>query len=445
MKGEKNPKVLLASFRSGELDTESFSEVLISIIEGSDETKVRVESLEMLNELDLRDSKIMKLLQSLLISDSAESLRSVAAKKLIEAFLSQSHSEIRWALENESSIGCLSGMIEGLRVKDEELLGRFLREILKDIIDRGAPIEFGIRRQYNINLRILFERKNIEEFSVGELVEIYMNYRTVLGLEDKYDLDAHYCHHMIEKGLVDSLDLGGIKINNISEIPGLEYLSRLEGLDLTQTNLTEITGLSNIMELRYLNLSWNKLTEIKGLDSLKNLMSINLEDNNITEINDLQNLTDLKELWLQNNKISKITGLENLRNLEYLYLDGNNITKLSGLNDLKNLITLSLVNNKISKIKKLKNLEKLKNLDLSRNKLKKINGLLKLRSLEYLEIEDNYLVGVRKLKKLKKLRSVSLYGNDIPKKKLRKFEKWLEKEVKKRDLKLFKMENLKSS
>ncbi|MBY8989268.1 MAG: hypothetical protein KGD58_00810 [Candidatus Lokiarchaeota archaeon] len=46
MEGEKNPKVLLEHFQSGILDQATFSDSLISLIEKSDDSVVRVEILK---------------------------------------------------------------------------------------------------------------------------------------------------------------------------------------------------------------------------------------------------------------------------------------------------------------------------------------------------------------------------------------------------------------
>ncbi|MHA1933048.1 MAG: hypothetical protein ACW96X_10930, partial [Promethearchaeota archaeon] len=90
MKGEKNPEELIEEYRRGELDRDSIIKVFISFIEESEDSKLRLESLELLNELEFKDPRIIKLLQNLLISDSDESIRGLASKVLIEQFLPKS-------------------------------------------------------------------------------------------------------------------------------------------------------------------------------------------------------------------------------------------------------------------------------------------------------------------------------------------------------------------
>ena len=80
MEGEKNPKVLLECFQSGKIDNRTFSNSLISLIENSDESVVRVESIKLLNEIDLGDLRSIKIFQDILISDLDENVRSVSAK-----------------------------------------------------------------------------------------------------------------------------------------------------------------------------------------------------------------------------------------------------------------------------------------------------------------------------------------------------------------------------
>ena len=112
-------------------------------------------------------------------------------------------------------------------------------------------------------------------------------------------------------------------------------------------DITEISGLDELSDLVLLNLYENKITEISGLSNLKNLISLSISDNNITEIKGLENLINLKNLNLERNQISEIKGLENLENLNHLSLSNNNITELKGLENLSNLNNFYLFSNPI--------------------------------------------------------------------------------------------------
>jgi len=357
---EKNPRQIFERYQKGEFDRDSVVKVLISLIEESEDKRLRLESLEVLNKLESKDPQIIKLIQHLLISDSDDRMRYMAAKMLIERFLSQSHSEVRWALENDPSIDNLQVIIESLRIVDEGLLGCFLKGILKDIICGVSPVKRGIRMWYYLDLRKLFDRRDIAEFSHEELVEIYLNYRILLGMEDKYDLDANYCHPMLKDGLIDSLNLTGLGIEEISEIQNLNKLTNLGSLDLSGNKIQEISGLEHLQNLGHLNLSFNRITEIKNLDTLVGLEGLELEGNQISEIKGLDKLVNIKFLTLGENRIRKIQGLKKLRFLHEFCLNSNEISVIENLGKLKNLHFLVLDGNPIKEIRGLKKLKKMK-------------------------------------------------------------------------------------
>lgn len=121
------------------------------------------------------------------------------------------------------------------------------------------------------------------------------------------------------------LDLRKKKIDDISQIKGLDNFSDLVSLNLDENQITEITGLSSLKNLRVLSLSDNKITEIKGLENLINLKVLNLKRNQINEISGLENLSNLEQIDLSNNNISELKGLENLSKLNLLLIFQNSV------------------------------------------------------------------------------------------------------------------------
>jgi len=78
-----------------------------------------------------------------------------------------------------------------------------------------------------------------------------------------------------------------------------------------------------------------KIGDIIGLENLTNLMELDLSNNSITEIEGLETLTHLELLNLRGNQIEQINGLETLTNLKYLYIYIINYLRLL---DLKHLV-----------------------------------------------------------------------------------------------------------
>ncbi len=77
------------------------------------------------------------------------------------------------------------------------------------------------------------------------------------------------------------LQLGHKGINDISDIKGLEHLTKLQELDLCSNRIKEIKGLEALTNLTRLDLSGNQIEEIKGLENLTNLEVLDLHGNRI--------------------------------------------------------------------------------------------------------------------------------------------------------------------
>ena len=134
MEGEKNSKVLLERFQSGILDQATFSDSLISLIEKSDDSVVRVESIELLSGLGLKDPRLVKLYQDLLISDSDENIRIISSKYLISKYFKENLEVLEWAIRNEQSLRVLTEILKGSKLRDSVWLSQILTNIFTTLI-----------------------------------------------------------------------------------------------------------------------------------------------------------------------------------------------------------------------------------------------------------------------------------------------------------------------
>jgi hypothetical protein len=129
---------------------------------------------------------------------------------------------------------------------------------------------------------------------------------------------------------VERLDLGmGLTNNKLTEVPkGLEKLTKLTNLLLSDNKLTDVEGLEKLTKLTSLALNRNQLTDVKGLEKLTKLTGLALNDNQLTDVKGLEKLTQLKKLFLGYNYLTDVKDLEKLNQLKNLYLRGNrNLTK----------------------------------------------------------------------------------------------------------------------
>ena len=107
--------------------------------------------------------------------------------------------------------------------------------------------------------------------------------------------------------------------------------------ELTKSDLEKVTT--------QLNLSDKQLTNVKGLENLTKLKELSLNNNQLTSVKGLENLAQLTWLYLGDNQLTDVTGLEKLTKLMSLSLRGNQLTDVKGLEKLTQLTRLRLENN----------------------------------------------------------------------------------------------------
>ncbi len=101
----------------------------------------------------------------------------------------------------------------------------------------------------------------------------------------------------------DWLNLSNRGIVDMGEIKGLDKLTKLEGLNLSDNQINKITGLTGLTHLQTLNLSNNKIMRIEGLESLANLRTLKLTNNSISEIEGLAQNGALQIIDLSGNPV----------------------------------------------------------------------------------------------------------------------------------------------
>ena len=97
-----SPKDIYIKYKGKALDKISASEFLISIIENSEDEEFRVSCVEILQEIELKNQRMFKFLENLLISDSSESVRCAALKALSTNFADKAREPIKHAINNEN-------------------------------------------------------------------------------------------------------------------------------------------------------------------------------------------------------------------------------------------------------------------------------------------------------------------------------------------------------
>ena len=175
----------------------------------------------------------------------------------------------------------------------------------------------------------------------------------------------------------------------IDELTGIEDLTALRQLQISDNPITDITPLTRLTQLIELSLHQCQISDITPLADMTQLRALSAYSNQITDITPLSRLTQLYELAVSECQISDISPLANLTQLEALSAYSNQITDITPLASLTKLTSLHLYNNQISDITTLSRLTKLEKLTLYNNQISDVRPLVGLGKLSFLRIWDN--------------------------------------------------------
>ena len=179
--------------------------------------------------------------------------------------------------------------------------------------------------------KINLSKNNFTSFiifgTLPELIEINLSNNFFIELFSKKNKNNETNNFNIKNLLY--LDMS---VNQITNINGIQYFSKLRKLNISENSISRIDSLDKMNQLDYLNISSNKLrvcdkTNIGMLPSLKVLLC---DNNYLKDINCFEKFYSIELLSFNNNKITNFESLERL-------------------NQLKNLSQLSIINNPITK------------------------------------------------------------------------------------------------
>jgi len=236
-------------------------EYLISIIEKSDNSSARMESLQILHKLQTFDKDIFKILENCLISDEFDEIRIVSAKNILENYLQAGEKCLEWALLNDESsrlLKVLGELLNNPKVDHyESLYAIYLQRLEKiakkfDIVSEEVP--FLLDLEFNIN--------NYNSFNWSTNNKLIYDNDIMFNIEDQ---------HILE-----------LSISLRNQIPSsIKLLKHLKTLNLSCNNLTDLpNSLSNLTSLESLDLSWNNFKVVPDvLNELKSIENINLRNN----------------------------------------------------------------------------------------------------------------------------------------------------------------------
>lgn len=405
------PHAIFQDLRNKDLDKHSAVELLLALVDNAENVETRIESLSVLNKIQIEDDKTFKFLEHLLISDLSEDVRSLTCKILQDHYNEKALNPMIWALEHESSLKCLITIIKAIANvesdKAKSVLVNRLRKLRK--------------KQLTPQVYDLFDKTAITSLTRNELAQLLINLFVISSLKEKF---GYFKFRINESGLISELDLSNIEryssgINKLEDFLELIFSLRdLRKCDLRFNHLTKIPENLN-SALEYLDLSYNKLVKFPEVQNFKLIKTLNLKSNRLRELpNSIGDIPSLEILNLRNNVLSRLPeSLMSLSSLKILDLHGNKFNDIR-INLSGSITELELGWNNFSTLPvKIKPLSLLKKLGLGGNKLFELpewlgNYLL----LKELDLYDNKLQKIPdSFGSLENLESLNLRNNELTK------------------------------
>lgn len=312
MKESLTPEKIQKDLSTGDLVRENAVELLISLIEGSDNIEIRVESIKTLENLNVQSEKIFKILENYLISDENAIVRASVAKYIIHNYLEDGLSALRWAIQHERSPMVLNLFFDSMEKFDSPQL----KLMKKDLINWNDQFSTKIgvvpqESKFFLDLEVLFAKGKrnyvIDPFSYKhfETLSDIKNGEPWLAIKDRHVeiLNFNYFNWKFIKNNTDivnslsklqDLDVYLCSLRKythndvvISSIPeSIGSLIYLKKLTLRRNGLKRLPlSLKKLTQLKELDLSYNKLKEIpQFITSLNSLEKLNIKHNIVQSI-----------------------------------------------------------------------------------------------------------------------------------------------------------------
>ncbi len=432
-----SPESIYQDFLHETIDRSSAIDLLMILIDNSENITIRTKSLHLLIKIGSKNEQLFNVLENLLISDSNEKIKIIAARGLRRFFLYRALPSMKHALYHEKSLNILSNVINILG----EINTRPSKEIL---LNELKKVKY---QQCERFIHQLLKDHEIDSLNGEKLAKLLLNFLIINYFENKYEkIDFSFNQGEIYELNLSSLGNNTFDLNILKNVPEfIGFLTSLKRLDLRINSLENLPdSIGSLKALNYLDLSYNKLKFIpetittlssletlylrynnleglpKSMGALRSLKNLDLRANILTSLPEtICEISCLKMLDLHGNQLKFLPeSFENFTSLEKLEL-GMNCLKIlpNGMKNLTRLQKLGLGGNKSLLVSPdwCFSLPSLKELELYDNDLQIIPDCIgDLTSLEILDLRNNKIFQFPDtLSQLKSLKKLNLSWNNI--------------------------------
>jgi len=312
MKESLTPEKIHRDFSTGDLSKENAAELLLSLIESSDNTEIRVEGIKALEKINFQSENIFKILENYLISDENAVIRASVANYIIENFPEDGLPAFKWVIQHENSplvMKIFIDAIEKLRKPQLKLIKRDLTNWIKQyatiigIVPQESIFFLDLealfakdKRSYEVDPSWYKHFKKLSDIKNGE---------PWLVIKNKH-VDVLNFNYLIWKWVKENSDI----VNSLYKFKYLDaYFNSLNKYNFNDKDFFEIPkSIGKLTYLKKLILVRNRLQKIpESIGSLTSLKELDLSYNNFYEIPQIIGaLNSLEKLNLKGNQIQKI-------------------------------------------------------------------------------------------------------------------------------------------
>ena len=297
-----DPDQVFESFTKKKISKEEALNYLITVLEKSENFKLRINSLRIIGNISHKNERIFRILENCLISDEIQEIRALSSEIILNQYLQEGLNTLKWAIMNENSTQVLCHF--------KSILNKNMIEsysILKNALDLRMKT---IASKFNVN---------IEEVQFLLDIGIQLRTNTLFKMEDQI-------YYIYRENLICVIKNNHIKEINLTSYPkipnSIGNLKSLETLNFSCNNFYELPiEFEKLTNLKNLDLSWNEFKEIPDeLNNLSSLQELNISNNFITEIPEwISTLENLVYLNIKGNEIKYIPDSIKSKKIKFLY------------------------------------------------------------------------------------------------------------------------------
>lgn len=306
-----SPENIYSGVINNEISKNIAVDQLISLIEGSNSSATRSESISVLNKLSVSEQSIFKVIENSLLSDESPIVRASAANHIGCIFLKEGVDTLTWVIQHDKSPLVIKTIFD-LRINFADNRLKLLKKELDAYIERIA-LAIGIinneakfildlegnfartEKNYELELEsyklftklkdpqlgefwLTIKKKHIEALSFN-----FFNWRYLKQKPSMFNSISSLQDPIVYLNILRKFHLSHIEDFLLPK--SISRLGKLKKLNLSNNNIRFLPkSLFLLSKLKYLDLSYNMLTEIpKEITLLQFLDTLRIQNNQISE------------------------------------------------------------------------------------------------------------------------------------------------------------------